>query len=350
MTSLFDPITVGKHELANRIVMAPMTRARAGVGGTATRLMARYYTQRASAGLIVTEAIHPCAVGQGYLDTPGLHTPAQVQSWRQVTDSVHAAGGRIFAQLQHAGRVSHPDLLPPGMFPVAPSAIRAQVQSFTRAGRVDCPIPTELTLSDIAKTIREFADAAVAAVDAGFDGVELQCANGFLLAQFLNAAANQRTDHYGGRLRHRMRFPVEVVEAVADAIGPERAGLKVSPGNPYNGMDPSEDATDIPALVDALPLDLAYLHVAEKGDRWLTHVLRDTWPGVMVVNPGRTDALRAQEALDCGVADLVSFGALFVSNPDLPARLRAGGPYNAVVASDFYGGGERGYTDYQTLA
>ncbi len=350
MTSLFDPITVGKLELANRIAMAPMTRARAGIGGTATLLMAQYYAQRASAGLIISEAIHPTAEGQGYLDTPGMHTVDQIQSWCRVTDSVHEAGGRIFAQLQHAGRVSHPDLLPHGMFPVAPSAVRAEVQSFTRAGRVDCPLPLALTLHGIADLIRSFANAAVAAINAGFDGVELQGANGFLLAQFLNGSANRRTDHYGGRLRNRMRFPVEVVEAVSDAIGPERVGLKISPGNPYNGLDTTDDAAEYPAFVAALPADLAYLHVAEKWDRHLTHMLRDTWQSAMIVNPVEaTNRDNAQRAFDDGVADMVSFGSLFVSNPDLPARLLAGGPYNAVAATDFYGGGERGYTDYPSL-
>lgn len=349
MTTLFDPITVGKLDLANRIVMAPMTRARAGVGGTATALMAEYYAQRASAGLIVTEAVHPCAVGQGYLDTPGLHTPAQIQSWRRVTEAVHAAGGRVFAQLQHAGRVSHPDLLPPDKHPVGPSSVRPDVQSFTRAGRVDCMVPMELTHAGIAATIKEFAGAAINAIDAGFDGVEIQGANGFLLAQFLNPRSNQRVDRYGGRLRNRLRFPVEVVEAVIDAIGGERTGLKISPGNAYNDMDTTQDGSDYPALVAALPSDLAYVHVAEKQDRRLTWSLRDNWNGLFILNAGQGDGESAQQALDEGVADLVSFGALFVSNPDLPARLLAGGPFNEVVPGDFYGGGAAGYVDYPKL-
>ncbi|MGY0023083.1 alkene reductase [Streptomyces sp. cg35] len=353
MTTAFDPLDLSGTRLANRIAMAPMTRSRAGAGGTATELTAEYYTQRASAGLIITEGIQPSAVGQGYAWTPGLHSAEQIASWRTVTDAVHAAGGRIFAQLMHAGRISHPSLLPDGQAPVAPSAVAPEGKAFTNEGFQDFTTPRELTADEIRATVADFAAAARGAVEAGFDGVELHGANGYLIHQFLGTGSNHRTDEWGGSVENRIRFAVEVVRAVAEAIGPERTALRLSPGNPYNSMQESDFAETHAALVDAIdPLGIAYLHVLETTDiREVTVDLRKRFSGTFVLNAlteGPTDhtALRFVEE---GLADLVSFGALFLANPDLPARLRTEGPYNTPDPASFFGGDAKGYTDYPAL-
>lgn len=356
-TSLFTPVSVGGHTLANRVVMAPLTRSRAGERGRATALMADYYAQRASAGLIIAESTQVSPGGQSAIATPGLHSEEQVASWRQVTDAVHEAGGRIFVQLMHAGRVSHPDLLPDGLHPVGPSAVPHTAKTFTPSGMVDCPVPNELTPDEITATVRDFAVSATLAVAAGFDGVEVHAANGYLINQFLCPDANHRTDAYGGPVENRIRFAVEVVDAVASAIGPDRTGIRLSPWNNSFGIVPADDDVLYPALVGALPSGLAYLHIREVSDRPLTARLRAAWSGPVVLNPhpgglddGAVSAEAAESALTDGAADLISFGALFLANPDLPARLRAGGPFNSPDPSTFYAGGERGYTDYPRLA
>lgn len=353
MTTAFDPIDVAGLRLTNRIAMAPMTRSRAAAGALPTGLTAEYYAQRASAGLIVTEGIQPSAVGQGYPDTPGLHTSEQVAAWRTVTDAVHAAGGRIFAQLMHTGRIGHPDLLPDGLVNVAPSAVAARGQVYTHQGPQDFVTPRELTADEIRATIAEFADAARGAVEAGFDGVELHGANGYLIHQFLAPGSNRRTDEWGGSVTGRIRFAVEAVRAVAEAIGPERTALRLSPGNPFNDIEEPEPEAVYTALVDALePLGLAYLHVMESADfRALTPLLRKRFSKTFVLNPA-TEGPTGPEALalvEDGAADLIAYGQLFLANPDLPARLREGGPFNAADPATFYGGGAKGYTDYPSL-
>ncbi|NEB80690.1 alkene reductase [Streptomyces sp. SID14478] len=353
MTTAFDPLDLSGTRLANRIAMAPMTRSRAGEGGTATELTAAYYAQRASAGLIITEGIQPSAVGQGYAWTPGLHSAEQIASWRTVTDAVHAAGGTIFAQLMHAGRISHPSLLPDGQAPVAPSAVAPEGKAFTNEGFQDFTTPRELTAEEIRETVADFAAAARGAVEAGFDGVELHGANGYLIHQFLAPGVNLRTDEWGGSVENRIRFAVEAVKAVAEAIGPERTALRISPGNPYNSIGDGDALDTYPALVDALdPLGIAYLHVLEAGDiREVTTDLRKRFSGTFVLNAlteGPTDHTSLR-LIEDGVADLVSFGALFLANPDLPARLKAEGPYNAPDPSSFFGGDAKGYTDYPAL-
>ncbi|MFD8719691.1 alkene reductase [Streptomyces sp. NPDC059629] len=353
MTTAFDPIDLPGHRLANRIAMAPMTRSRAAEGGLPTALTAEYYAQRASAGLIVTEGIQPSVVGQGYPDTPGLHSAEQIAAWRTVTDAVHAAGGRIFAQIMHSGRIGHPDLLPDGLVNVAPSAVAASGQVYTHEGPKDFVEPRELTEDEIHATVADYAAAARAAVEAGFDGVELHGANGYLIHQFLAPGSNRRTDGWGGSPAGRIRFAVETVKAVVEAIGAERTGLRLSPGNPLNDMDEPEPEPTYTALVDALePLGLAYVHVMEvPGHRELTTALRKRFSGVFVLNPA-TEGPTGPEALELvedGTADVISYGQLFLANPDLPARLKAGGPFNAANPATFFGGGAEGYTDYPAL-
>ncbi|MER6300651.1 alkene reductase [Kitasatospora sp. NPDC001539] len=354
MTTAFDPIALGGRRLASRIAMAPMTRSRAyGPGAQPTALTAEYYAQRASAGLIVTEGIQPSPVGQGYPDTPGLHTTGQVTAWRNVTDAVHAQGGVIFAQLMHTGRIGHPSLLPDGMVPVAPSAVAARGQVFTHEGPKDFVTPKELGETEILQTIADFATAARNAMEAGFDGVEIHGANGYLIHQFLAPNTNLRTDSWGGGVEGRIRFAVEVIAAVTETIGGDRVGLRISPGNPYNDIAEPQPGEVYEALLERLSgLNLAYLHLMEGPDRDLTGRLRKAWPGTFILNPFTHPQATGPEALKLvqdGTADMVAYGALFLANPDLPARLAAGGPFNTPDAATFYGGDHHGYTDYPTL-
>ncbi|PBC75759.1 N-ethylmaleimide reductase [Streptomyces sp. TLI_235] len=354
MTTAFDPIVLGGKRLTSRIAMAPMTRSRAsGPGAEPTELMATYYAQRAGAGLIVTEGVQPSPVGQGYPDTPGLHTPGQVRAWRTVTDAVHREGGAIFAQLMHTGRIGHPSLLPDGLVPVAPSAVAAKGQVYTHEGPQDFVTPKELSEAEIRQTIADFTAAARGAVEAGFDGVELHGANGYLIHQFLAPNTNRRTDAWGGGTEGRIRFAVEVVTAVAEAIGSHRVGLRISPGNPFNDIAEDSPGEVYEALLARLAgLDLAYLHLMEGPDGDLTARLRKAWPSTFVLNPFTHPDVTGPDALklvEDGTADMVAYGALFLANPDLPARLAAGGPFNTPDQSTFYGGDHRGFTDYPTL-
>jgi N-ethylmaleimide reductase len=358
MTSVFDPIDLSGRRLANRIAMAPMTRSRADrSAGTATELMATYYAQRASAGLIITEGIQPSVVGQGYTNTPGLHSAEQVDAWRTVTDAVHAKGGTIFAQLMHTGRLSHPSLLPEGLGPVGPSSVAAAGQVFTYQGPQDYVTPKELDQDEITQTIADYVAAARNAIAAGFDGVELHGANGYLIHQFLAPNTNLRIDIWGGGPADRARFGIAVATAVAEAIGGHRTGFRISPGNPYNDIaetDPAEIQETYTALVAGLAQrGLAYLHLIESPDRDLTARLRKDWPAAFILNPFTYPDATGPSALvqvEEGAADIVAFGALFLANPDLPARLAAGGPYNRPDPATFYGGDHHGYTDYPALS
>ncbi|MFE9388526.1 alkene reductase [Streptomyces sp. NPDC006784] len=354
MTTAFDPVVLGGKPLANRVVMAPMTRSRAyGPGAEPTELMATYYAQRAGAGLIVTEGIQPSAAGQGYPDTPGLHTPGQVQAWRTVTDAVHHEGGVIFAQLMHTGRIGHPSLLPDGLVPLAPSAVAAKGQVFTHDGPKDFVTPKELSGAAVEEAIADFAAAARNAVEAGFDGVEIHGANGYLIHQFLADNTNRRSDAWGRTTQGRIRFAVEVVAAAAASIGSHRVGLRISPGNRYNDIVEDNPGEVYRALLERLAdLDLAYLHLMEGPDPDLTARLRTAWPGPFVLNPFTHPDATGPDALklvEDGSADMVAYGALFLANPDLPRRLAVGGPFNAPDRATFYGGDHRGYTDYPAL-
>ncbi|GAA2603641.1 alkene reductase [Paractinoplanes durhamensis] len=354
MATAFDPYDLSGLKLANRIAMAPMTRSRAyGPGAAPTELTATYYAQRASAGLIITEGTQPSVIGQGYTNTPGLHSDEQVAAWRTVTDAVHAEGGKIFAQLMHSGRIGHPSLLPDGLIPVAPSPVKPAGQVFTNEGPQEMVTPKELTEAEIAETIADFANAARNAVAAGFDGVEIHGANGYLVQQFLASNTNLRTDGWGGTIEGRVRFGAEVATAVAAAIGGHRTGFRISPSG-VNGDIAEQDTDELyPALVARLaPLGLAYLHLVESADRGLTRRLRAQWPGTLLLNPFTHPDPTGPEALaliEDGTADVLTFGAMFLANPDLPARLAAGGPFNTADFTTAFGGDHRGYTDYPTL-
>lgn len=353
MPTLFDPINIGEIKLPNRIVMAPMTRSRADSNGVPTELMATYYAQRASAGLIVSEGTQPSVVGQGYPNTPGIHTKEQVQGWNKVTEAIHSKGGHIFAQIMHAGRIGHPSLHQDSSVPVGPSAIKAAGQVFTPQGLQDMVVPQELDVEGIQSTIADFVSAAKNAIEAGFDGIELHGANGYLLQQFLASNTNQRKDEYGGSIQGRIRFVIQVTQAVTKAIGSKRVGIRISPGGTFNDISEENPLELYSALTEALgPLDLAYLHVIESKDDQITKKIRSIWPGHLIVNPSpflqageAVDRQKAQHWLDNG-ADLISFGRMFLANPDLVERLEADFSFNEPDVATFYGGNETGYTDY----
>ncbi|MFF4046423.1 alkene reductase [Streptomyces chartreusis] len=350
MTTLFTGYRLGDLVLPNRVVMAPMTRVRAAAGGLATPSMARYYAQRATAGLIVTEGVQPNLIGQSNPGTPGLHTDDQVTAWRTVTDAVHTNGGRIFAQIMHGGRVSHPDTT--GMQPVGPSAVAAVGEVFTPNGRQPAPTPRALETAEVPEHVRSYADAARRAVDAGFDGVELHGANGYLISQFLSSNANLRTDRYGGSVTNRIRFAVEAVTATVEAIGADRTGIRLSPGGGFWGIEEADVAELYAALLTELSrLRLAYIHLEATIDEETLVALRRTWPGTLVMNPvlpmgpkqaGRTDA---DHWLGLG-ADLISFGRAFIANPDLVERLRTGLPIAPADEATYFEGGDNGYLTY----
>jgi len=348
--TLFTPVRLARHTLANRVVMAPMTRNRAGEGNVPRALGALYYAQRASAGLIVTEGSQVSPRGVGYPDTPGIHSEAQVEGWRRVTEAVHGEGGRIFLQLWHVGRVSHPSVQADGGLPVAPSALAAEGALYTPAGPLPYPVPRALEADEVAGVVEEFAAGARNALRAGFDGVELHGANGYLIDQFLRSGSNRRTDRYGGPVENRARFLLQVTAAVADVWGGDRVGVRFSPTGAYNGMSDSDPAGTFGYAAHALNrFGLAYLHVTEPVDTpqaaRVAPLLRQVFRGPLVLNGGY-DRAAADAAIASGAADLVAFGTAFLANPDLPARLAAGARLNAPDPATFYGGDARGYTDY----
>jgi N-ethylmaleimide reductase len=349
---LFAPFVLGQVPLKNRIVMAPMTRNRAAPGGLATPMIAHYYGQRAGAGLIVTEASQISEQAVGYPGTPGIHAAAQVEAWRQVTDRVHAEGGRIFLQLWHAGRASHPSTQPDGAIPVAPSAIAPSGKAFTGGGMQPFVQPRALDAAEIAMVIGDFATATRNARDAGFDGVELHAASGYLIDQFLRDGANRRGDRYGGSVENRARFLLETVEAVADAWTAQRIGVRLSPWLTFNDMQDSDPPRLFRHLAQELArFDLAYLHLVEpaedEGCR-LAPAIRRLFPGPLILNEGYSKAL-AERAVASNEADLIAFGTAFLANPDLPERLRRGAALNAPDRKTFYGGGAEGFIDYPML-
>jgi N-ethylmaleimide reductase len=354
MPSLFDPIRVGDIDLANRIVMAPLTRNRAGPGQVPTAIMAEYYVQRASAGLIVTEAAQVCPEGQGYLDTPGVHTVAQVQGWRRITDAVHAHGGKIVVQLWHVGRISHVSLQPDGAAPVSSTARTAQTKTFTSEGFVPCSAPRALARAEIPAIVEAYRRAARLAMQAGFDGVEVHGANGYLIDQFLRDSINDRQDEYGGPIENRVRLLLEVMQAICAEIGGGRAGLRLSPVTPVNDAGQDSDALALfnHAVERLAPLSLAFLHVIEGqtgGPRDVAPfdyaALHARFRGAWIVNNGYTRDM-ALQAVATGAADLVAFGKPFISNPDLPRRLRDNLPLAPLDPKTLYGGGRAGYVDY----
>ncbi len=356
MTNLFNPITIGRHELPNRIFMAPMTRNRAP-DTIPNTLMKTYYGQRAEAGLIITEGSQISTQGVGYPATPGIHTDAQVAGWKAITDAVHENGGHVFCQLWHCGRVSHPDLQRDGALPVAPSPIAPAGEVMTYAGPKPFVAPRALELKEIPGIVADYAHAADCALRAGFDGVEIHGANGYLIDQFLRDGSNQRSDAYGGPVENRVRFLLEVVEAVSGACGADRVGVRLSPLQPFNDMrDSNPEATFTYAIGQLNRFGLAYLHITEMGKEtpgaagpdFDLGLLRNTWQGVYITNSGY-DKARANSAIASGAADAIAFGTLFLANPDLVTRFRLDAPLNEPDPATFYGGGKDGYIDYPLL-
>src|SRR3954462_12293778 len=355
--TLFSPHQLGDLHLNNRMVLSPMTRSRALEGNVPNPLAATYYAQRASAGLQITEASQVSPQGVGYIRTPGMHSQAQVAGWKKVTDAIHAAGGKIFAQLWHVGRVSHPDFHN-GAVPVAPSALPVEGEAFTHNGKVKIATPRALALHELLDIVGQFQLAAENAKAAGFDGVELHGANGYLLDQFLRDGANKRTDAYGGSIQNRARFPLEVVDAVTAVWGPQRVGYKVAPYFSGYSMSDSHPIETFSFLTSELSKrGLLYLHVTEPvgnaaaapaGARRATPILRSKFKGTLIANGGY-DVHSAQAAIASGDADLVAFGVPFLANPDLPLRYRSKAALNAADQATFYAGEEKGYIDYPAL-
>jgi N-ethylmaleimide reductase len=349
-SALFQPLQAGSLTLPNRVVMAAMTRSRADDDGVVGPLTAAYYAQRASAGLIVTEGLFPAPMGKGYVRTPGLANPQQVAAWREVTQAVHAAGGRIAAQIMHVGRISDPEFLPGGVLPVAPSAVRAEGSSFTSEGPKPLPQPRALTLGEIGELVREHARATERAMDAGFDAVELHAGNGYLPMQFLSSATNQRDDAYGGDVHRRVRFVVECAQAMAAAVGAGRVGIKLTPETPFNGAldaDPVETYTTLARTLG--PLKLAFAEVVSPSHRDYQALLRPLLPDTAWFAGGGLDAASAARLVGDKLADAAVFGQLFIANPDLPRRLLRGAPLQVADRDTFYSGDARGYVDYPPL-
>jgi N-ethylmaleimide reductase len=356
--NLFSPIQLGPYALPNRIAMAPLTRNRAGAGNVPGPLNATYYAQRASAALIISEATQVSPQGVGYPATPGIHSPEQIAGWQLVTDAVHQQGGRIFLQLWHVGRISHPSLQPDGQLPVAPSAIAPTGEAMTYEGMKPFVTPRALETEEIPGIIEQYRQASKNALAAGFDGVEVHGANGYLLDQFLRDGTNQRTDQYGGSIENRARLLLEVTRAVVEIWGADRVGVRLSPSGTFNDMRDSDPKATFGYAVTALnAFNLAYLHLLEPSEADLRHggtpvptsYFRPLYNGLLMVN-WDYDQEKAEMAIANGNADLVSFGKLFIANPDLPERFRAGAPLNQPDPDTFYGGDAKGYTDYPALA
>ena len=355
--SLFEPYRLGDITLSNRIVMAPLTRNRAVAGNVPSPLAVKYYSQRATAGLIVTEATQVSDTAQGYQDTPGIHTPEQIEGWKPITEAVHAKGGRIFIQIWHVGRVSHRSLQPGGAAPLAPSAIRAETKTYVDNQFLPVDEPRALETHEIAGIVDDFRKAAANAIAAGFDGVEIHGANGYLIDQFLRDGANKRTDAYGGSIENRVRFLKEVLEAIIGEIGADRTGVRLSPVTPANGLTDSDPAALFAHVMDVVEkLGPVYVHMIEGatgGPRDIVpdfdfEALRTRFSRTWMVNNGYDKAL-AEQVVAAGKADLVAFGKPFISSPDAVERLKHDLPFNELDRDHLYGGGEKGYTDYPTL-
>lgn len=350
---LFSPVKLGSMQLSNRIVMAPLTRNRAGEHGVPQPLNVTYYEQRASAGLIVTEATPISAMAHGYPALPGIYTDAQVAGWKKITGVVHAKGGKIVIQLWHVGRISHPTLLPDGALPVAPSAIKPAGKAFTYQGLVDYVEPRALDANELSSIVADYVHATKSALAAGFDGVEIHAANGYLLDQFLRDGTNQRTDQYGGSFENRARFLLEVTKAVVDVAGSDKVGVRISPVNPFNDMKDSNPQALFNFVTESLnQFNLAYLHVVEGGihgggiaDPFDFDALRKLFKGPYMANLAY-DKARGNAVVASGHADVVAYGVPFIANPDLVERFRTDAPLNEADSSTFYGGTEKGYTDY----
>lgn len=351
MSTLFDSLKIGDLELKNRIIYAPMTRSRANDEGVQPEFVATYYVQRASAGLLITEATNVSPMAKGYVRTPGIYTAEQIESWRKVTDSVHAKGGKIFMQIFHTGRIALPDFLPNNIQPVAPSAVKANGQNYTDEGMKDFVVPRELTTEEVKQTVKDFGKAAKNAIEAGFDGVELHGANGYLVHQFLGTNTNHRTDEYGGSFENRARFLFEVLNAMIAEIGANKVSVRLSPAGQFNNMEET-DAEELYQYIlpELSKLNLAYLHIGtfDFSKDWHA-ILRPFYHGVYFAGVGFTKE-RAEKLLADGGADAIVFGTKFLANPDLPQRFANNWELNTPDESTFYTPGEKGYTDYPTYA
>lgn len=353
MSTLFESLKIGNLVLENRIIYSPLTRSRADDEGVQPEFTAQYYEQRASAGLLITEATNVSPMAKGYVRTPGIYSAEQLESWRHVTNAVHAKRGKIFMQIFHTGRIALPDLLPGNTQPVAPSAVKAKGQNYTDAGMKDFVEPRALTTEEVKQTVKDFATAAKNAIAVGFDGVEIHGANGYLVHQFLGTNTNLRTDEYGGSDENRARFLLEVVDAIAAEIGSEKLGLKLSPTVPFNDMEDENAERFYPYIIEQLnERNLAYLHIGfeetpEKDINWHAF-LRPLYKGVYFANGGFTKD-SGERLLEKNGADAIAYGKLFLANPDLPERFRTNAKLNDWDASTFYTPGEKGYTDYPTL-
>ncbi|MFT9458166.1 MAG: alkene reductase [Acetobacter orientalis] len=351
MTDIWQPITLGRATLPNRFVMAPMTRSRAQYDGTPGPLAAEYYAQRASVGLIVAEGTQPSDDGQGYLMTPGIYSEAHVAGWKTVTSAVHAKGGHIYIQLMHAGRMSHPDNTPHHRQGVAPSAIAPGAGMFTATGMQDIPTPRALSIEEIRQTVQDFRHAAKCAIESGADGVEIHGANAYLIQQFFAPSANTRTDDYGGSIENRARFAIEVATAIAEEIGADRTAIRFSPGTSLWGIDEGEEGPDLYRyLIGELDkLRLSYVHIMHQGNEQLLSDIRQLWTGKLILNrPGRPREDIGKDVAS-GLADMEAYGQMILANPDFLARLKADAPLNEADRNTFFGGTEKGYTDYPTL-
>jgi N-ethylmaleimide reductase len=352
MATLWDPIKVGNLSLPHRFAMAPMTRSRAHPDGTPSPLAAEYYAQRASLGLLITEGVQPSEDGQGYLTTPGIYNDAQIKGWQKVTSAVHTAGAHMFIQLMHTGRMSHPDNTPHHRQPVAPSALATGELMYTAAGMQPMPVPRALSTAEVKATVQDFRHAAACAIEAGADGVELHGANGYLLHQFFAANANQRSDEYGGSYQNRARLAIEVAEAVADEIGPERTSIRLSPLVAVGGLAEGDENLELYRYLtrELDRMKLAYISVLyASGDDALLGDMRDAWSGpLMLLRLGRTLESLAQD-VESGVADMVAIGKWALANPDFVSRFRHNRKLNNPDPSTFYGGSAAGYTDYPTF-
>ncbi len=358
MTTLLSPIQLGPISLPNRVFMAPLTRCRASEGHVPNDLNVKYYAQRASAGLIISEATSVSPSGYGYPNTPGIHTEAQVAGWKKITSAVHAKGGHMYLQLWHVGRISHPAYQEDGTQPVAPSAIKPKGQVFTGAAMEEYVTPRALETSEIPGIVAEYVHGATLAKEAGFDGVEIHNANGYLLDQFLRDGTNNRGDEYGGSVQNRARLTLEVTEAVVGIWGADRVGIRLSPGGVFNDMHDSNPLATFGHLLKELnAFNLAYAHITQVTAQDIAHgakegvgpkELRPFWKGT-IVSAGGFNLETGNKALTEGWADAIAFGVPFIANPDLPERFRQNAPLNAPEEASFYGGTEKGYSDYPTL-
>ena len=358
MSSLFDPVQLGDLSLSNRIIMAPLTRGRTGDTRVPNDLMVEYYSQRAEAGLIITEATAISKQGYGWYGAPALYDDTQEEGWKRVTDAVHKRGGKMVLQLWHMGRLSHPSLQDGGILPVAPSAIKPDGHTRDATGKKDYVVPRALEASELPGIVEDYVTATRRALHAGFDGVEIHGANGYLIDQFLRDGANRRTDDYGGSIENRLRFPLDIVRAVVAEAGAGRTGIRLSPTNPNGGTKDSDPVKTFTSVANALSgFNLAYVHIMEPAPDsgkafpdvpYVTPHIRKAYRGNLTVNGGY-DLSHGNQAVNSGQAQAVAFGVPFIANPDLVRRLKLGAPLNAPDPSTFYGGGAEGYTDYPVM-